>query len=114
MSDISSVTTKVTSGDPPTTVETIKPVILPPRPDKRSFIGALFSSDDGRADSIVMACLAALAVDAVFQGWQMAVGGAALFNPINFGGSVATIIGASGVAKGARDYMKPDHDGDGH
>ena len=110
MSDVSSVTTTVKTEDPPKTVTVTEPVLIPRQPDHRSFLGSLFSSDDKRADSLIMACFVSLIVDALFQAWQMAAAGATLFSPLNFGGSLATIIGAFGIARGAREYMKPDGD----
>lgn len=68
-----------------------------------SFLRSLFSANDAAADSLIvgggiaLATLIGVTVYTVYQDFHV-------FSPLQFGSGAATILGAVGVGKGARDF----------
>lgn len=67
------------------------------------FFRALIHSDEVTADSIIVGGLTALGALIVYQGYAMALGGAAMFNPLTFSTGAGALITAIGGARRLRD-----------
>jgi hypothetical protein len=75
-----------------------------------NWLGKLLSSDDLGADSVVVAmllCVMTFCGISIYSAWEHPEA----WNPTNFGGGAALVVGVIGVAKGWRDKLSPPSQG---